>query len=1252
MAVQIQFDSLHNPIQPTIVLTTRNGRKLGKIPVQNVAFKASMNNGFDMSFDVYKAECSQLWDKIINFKCVWAKEWNQFFEIKVETDDDGSLTKSVTATSLGKAELSQIKLYGKEINTENDIERDDFEPTVFYNESNPKASLLHRLLEKAPHYCIGHVDTSLKKIQRTFSFNDKTIQDGFREVSEEIDCLILIDCGYDTDNKLVRSVNAYDLKSVCLECGTRGNFDDKCDKCGSTNICHGYGEDTNIFVSTENLADNIKFATDTGSVKNCFKLEAGDDLATAAVISCNPNGSEYLWNISETMKADMSDELIRLINEYDEMYDYYQNEYSIAIEEKLRTAYNNLIDKYSAFTSNYKKLGASIVGYPALMERYFDTIDFGMYLSSKLMPAPEVIEPTAQKQIERIKDVLKTPVSVKNIKNVSAYTAESAISAMAKAVTDSRYKITISESTFSNNVWSGVFTVTNYSNESDTAKSNRITCYVNGNYEGYVKQKILKAINKSVEDSVSIEKMFALSDTDFANEMKKYCLSSLTAFHNTCQTCVDILIEQGLSDSSKYSNKDEDLYSKVYLPYYNKLQIIGQEIIVREDEIAIVAGKYDNNGKLLINGIQTFIKGQADVIHDFLNFEKYIGEEHMLEFAAYRREDTYKNPNYVSDGLNNAELFRMALDFIETAKSEIYKASTQQHTISAKLRNLLAMKEFKLIVDKFEIGNWIRIRTDGKLYKLRLIGYEIDFDNFDNIDVDFSDLIALRDSVSDVESILNQASSMASSYEYVARQANKGEASNSQLIDWVERGMDLTKMKIVDSADNQNITWDNHGLLCKEYLPISGEYDDKQLKIINRGLYLTDDGWKSSKAGIGDFTYWNPKTGKMEESYGVIADVIVGNIILSEEIGIYNEHNSLSIDNNGFALTSYSNGDAPIFTIQRKNQDGSITKLVHLDEHGKLVLNGSVQIGNGVSLDSLANDIGSANSKAETAEQRSITNTVFEYASSTSGTVTPTQWQSTIPSVSPGNYLWTKTTYTYGNGRTQSVYSSVRHGINGTNGADGKDGNNGADGVNGNNGLNSATIMLFKRSSSVPGKPSGTITYTFATSSLSSNLDGWSTSVPFGSDPCYLIKASVSSSSASVTIAQSQWSVPVVFVQNGVVDYSGIEKRFEDLSRDIYDNLNNYVAPVDQYMSFDSDSGLILGASDNPFKVNITNDRIAFLHNGATTAYINGQQLFITDAVITSSLYVGGYYFTPLTRTVNGEQEQNGMAIVWKGLNV
>lgn len=58
-----------------------------------------------------------------------------------------------------------------------------------------------------------------------------------------------------------------------------------------------------------NLADEITLTNDTGSVKNCFKLQAGDDLMTATVAGCNPDGSDYIWFISDHQRAEMSKEL-------------------------------------------------------------------------------------------------------------------------------------------------------------------------------------------------------------------------------------------------------------------------------------------------------------------------------------------------------------------------------------------------------------------------------------------------------------------------------------------------------------------------------------------------------------------------------------------------------------------------------------------------------------------------------------------------------------------------------------------------------------------------------------------------------------------------------------------------------------------------------------------------------------------------------------------------------------------------------
>lgn len=957
MAVRIKFDNTHNVIQPTFVLATRAGHKLGAIPATHISVSDSFNSCFELEFQVNQSENGvkyHLWDKLTDFKLVWCKEWDVWFEMYVSTRDDNETVKSISCVSLGEAELSQINLYNIEINTEDDIAREDYSPTVLYNKDKPEASLLNRIMEKAPHYKITHVDASIAKIQRTFTFNGASLYDAFQNIAEEINCIFVIDSGTDDNGNISRSIAVYDLESYCMECGNRDNFTVKCPKCGSSNILTGYGQDTNIFVSTENLADNITLKTDVDSVKNCFRLEAGDDLMTATIRSCNPNGSQYIWFKSDDIKSDMSDELVKGLEDYDKTYNYYYDEHALTFSDTTLNDYNELIAKYHEYNKDLHTIPDSIVGYPALMNAYYDTIDFYLFLHDNFMPSPELSRTTAALQAARLGSNTLSPVAVQDLSKCSSSTASSAVLAVAKTIVDPRYQVKLKNGAFSENIWVGNFTVTNYSDETDTADSVMATVVINDNYEDFVRQKIDKVLKNAQDDESNandIASLFKLSLSTFKREIKKYCLVSLNTFCDACQSCLDLLIEQGVADRETWANKNPDLYTVLYLDYYDKLMALQEETKVRESEISVITGVYDLDGDLKTPGLQTVIESEKAKIQDTLNMEKFLGADLWLEFVSYRREDTYSNENYISDGLDNGELFSRALEFIEVAKKEIFKSATLQHSISASLKNLLVMKEFEPIVNKFSVGNWIRVKIDNVVYRLRLIFYSIDFDDLDNIDIEFSDVKRCVDGVTDSEDIISQAASMASTYDAVTRQASQGKKSKKQLEDWVTKGLALTKMKIIDNADNQNITWDSHGLLCREYIPVTDDYSDKQLKIINRGLYLTDDNWLTSKAGIGDFTFYNPESGKMEEAYGVIADVLVGNLILSEKVGVYNTKNSITMDEDGLTITTDATSDGVntmALTVQRKtvNADGNeiITPVMYLDGDGNLVMTGSLHI--------------------------------------------------------------------------------------------------------------------------------------------------------------------------------------------------------------------------------------------------------------------------------------------------------------------
>ena len=891
MAINIKFDLTGNPEPPTILLANRSGNILGQLNAETESIDMSdrFNDASEFSFTLYKYEdgkITNLWDKVVDFKLVYCKEWDAWFEIRVELDESTETIKTVFCTQLEKSELSQLNLYGIEINTEKDIERDDYKTCILYDDNDADASILHRLLrDKAPHYSIIHVDDTIAKIQRSFSFDGTSIDDAFQEIAEEIGCVFIYHSYKDKDGILRRTISVYDLQQNCNDCSHRGEFTDKCPKCNSTNITYGYGEDTLIFVTSDELAaDGIELVTDTDSVKNCFKLEAGDDLMTATVRNCNPNGTDYIWYFSNFMKDDMSDELVEKLRSYDELYSYHYNDIEYNVDSSLLTKFNNLVDKYSIYNEDLQKVTIPIKGYSSLMNALYNTIDLELYLRSALMPSIKMSGTTAKEQANLLTSSALSPIAVADVDIVSLATANSAVLSMAKTIVKPTYKIQVESSELyeqgDTKYWKGNFVVTSYSDEEDTATSTVVTVVVNDDLETSIKQQIEKMLNKENTDDYSIVGLFEKDYDDFCAELKKYALNPLDGFYKACQSCIDILIEQGVGE------EQNDLYNGLYLPYYNKLKAIESEMKIREDEINIITGVYDTNGDLVSNGLQTEIEKLQSEVRDELDFKKYLGEKLWIEFCSYRREDVYSNDNFISDGLDNAEIFERAMEFFELAENEIYKSSELQNSISTTLNNLLAIPKFKKLVEHFKVGNWLRVQVDNSIFKLRLLEYNINYGDFDNISVEFSDVVKIKNGVTDVQSVLEQAKSMATSYSSVQRQATKGNNAKESIDNWLSDGLNSALVRITGN-DNEDISLDKNGLLCRSYDDITDTYSPEQFRLTHNIMAYTTDNWKTVSAALGkhDYIYYDTsKTKQTATDYGLTAKFVTAGYVNGSQI--------------------------------------------------------------------------------------------------------------------------------------------------------------------------------------------------------------------------------------------------------------------------------------------------------------------------------------------------------------------------------
>lgn len=111
---------------------------------------------------------------------------------------------------------------------------------------------------------------------------------------------------------------------------------------------------------------------------------------------------------------------------------------------------------------------------------------------------------------------------------------------------------------------------------------------------------------------------------------------------------------------------------------------------------------------------------------------------------------------------------------------------------------------------------------------------------------------------------------------------------------------------------------------------------------------------------------------------------------------------------------------------------------------------------------------------------------------------------------------------------------SLFRGSDGVDGTDGKDGANGKDGADGVDGYNATFVHLYKRADTTPATPGSTTLFTFATSTLTGTLDGWSQSIPTtDGNPCWVTSAQAAARTATVNIPTSAWCTPAKMAEDG-----------------------------------------------------------------------------------------------------------------------
>ena len=511
---KIVFNENFGVDEITIVLERRDFSKYGKLKdVTDIEYKDTMNAP-ELSFNVYKTD-NPIWNKINNYNLVYIPEYKEHFSISVNTTEENTTQKSVTCTYLPVSELQNVKLRNIQINTEDDIARDDYDadyPTIFYRDLSAysegstmykklyNASLLHRILDKASNYKIGHVDTSLKDLKSWFqySISDSNIYNELTgEISDDYQCLFKFDSN-------TRTVNVYDLCNTCHNCGYRGDFHDECPECGSTNYNGAYGEDTSIYVSKENLSTSASIESSEDSLKNCFYITGGDDLMTSAVAIANPSGTNYIINVSEEMYENMPEDLVTKIKTYNSNYQDCMSKRKFTLSANLVEGYNTIVKYVNAHypklddsgdkVDRYNVISSPIIGYKNIASLCFDCIDIGLILQTSMGKTIEMDNLTIQETMNLLTFANLSPIAVKsNVSWVATSVVSNTVLGACKALINTAlYKVEIVDASYSKDkhVWKGKFKLTSIEDKTITLIGSEVSIAVNNDMEKYLKQNI------------------------------------------------------------------------------------------------------------------------------------------------------------------------------------------------------------------------------------------------------------------------------------------------------------------------------------------------------------------------------------------------------------------------------------------------------------------------------------------------------------------------------------------------------------------------------------------------------------------------------------------------------------------------------------------------------------------------------------------------------------------------------------------
>ena len=855
--------------KPRIFLCETNKERICELDTANTSGSFKFNSYSELSFEVGRVYNDIItgetvinphYDKIEALRLIEIENFGYFELQGPELVGDGIKESKSCKVYSYEYTLSQKYLEDFYVNTGevNSIEvinassEDNIVPVTLYNPTNPKLSLLHLILEKDyAGWKIGHIDPQLKTLSRQFEIDRESIYDFLmNEVCEKFNCYIVFDTIDNTINIYAESptakfigdgaANTFSIPGDPFSTVQTVSIDGYKTTKWSYSIVNDVGTlvledtpiegamievvgvdstwETDVFVTFDNLSQEINVSYDADSIKTVLTVTFGDDNDIREVNL----GLPYIVDLSfyctpEWMGQDLYDDWIAYQqkcnskraeytkNTQDMLYyagqiDYEENRLSLGYAEI--TVDENSVGKYYVRGGTYPNYYYTEVSLPS--EFNANTT----YYSTKTIN----LEDGSTGNVAHLYEALK-----KYFMNADGWKED----------------------------------LDTLSEEFDFMGDDAIT---------KLSTELAKVVDNRTFDS-NVEDLLNNFFATMWNEIGRTPLKQL--YYEPYKQVQITNMEAG------WSQRDHNEYGN----YYTVVLVLNsiEDAISQRDKIIKAheteykkfqsANEVISNDLLMVNN---FTEGQRARLNAFLRED----ELHLDDIVTTSQDsiaDTYKNQQ----------------DALESGRIELNKLCQPQLQFSMSMANIYALPEFEPIIDQFQLGKIIKvgIRSDY-IKQSRLLQVDINFDDFSDFSCEFGELTSLRNQSDIHADLLKNAISAGKSVAQNASYWTKGSDQANDIDLRLQEGLlnSIDALKNIDGTQNAYI--DKYGIHLEVVNPDTGEIGDKRVWMVNNQIVFTDDGFKTSKSVLGEFTVDGTTY------YGLLAQaVIAGHIEGSTILG-------------------------------------------------------------------------------------------------------------------------------------------------------------------------------------------------------------------------------------------------------------------------------------------------------------------------------------------------------------------------------